>query len=173
MIEINRGDYAFSLPDESILVDSASYDVLFNGEGVKGYMATKRKILNLMYDISPPLMTIEMDKYMKDVSLSYSSSEILDSSFIVWVPDSNFMDIPVDTVQLTNEELSIVDRFTPINQDQLVDGVMYNPEIYGYDRAGNLSFPGIVYGVIYDITPPALTFLSPASGAWVNNQLIY
>ena len=60
----------------------------------------------------------------------------------------------------------------PINQDQLVDGVMYNPEIYGYDRAGNLSFPGIVYGVIYDITPPVLTFLSPASGAWVNNQII-
>ena len=172
LIEINRGDYAFSLPDESILVDSASYDVLFNGEGVKGYMATKRKILNLMYDISPPLMTIEMDKYMKDVSLSFTSSEILDSSYIVWVPDSNFMDIPVDTVQLINEELSIVDRFTPINQDQLVDGVMYNPEIYGYDRAGNLSFPGIVYGVIYDITPPVLTFLSPASGAWVNNQII-
>ena len=170
LLELLRGDHTFSLPDESVLFDSMRYDVLFEGEGVKGYMATKRKILNLIYDISPPIMSLEMDKYMKDVTFSYETSEILDSSFVVWVPDSNFKDISSDTVRLTEKELFLRERFTPVNQGQLVDGVMYNPEIYGFDRAGNMSIPGTFKGVIYDITPPVLSFVSPNSGDWINNQ---
>ena len=115
-------------------------------------------------------MSLEMDKYMKDVTFSYETSEILDSSFVVWVPDSNFKDISSDTVRLTEKELFLRERFTPVNQGQLVDGVMYNPEIYGFDRAGNMSIPGTFKGVIYDITPPVLSFVSPNSGDWINNQ---
>mgnify|MGYP001158560002 FL=1 len=167
---LKRGDHKMSLDNEDDLVDSSSYNVHFNGEGVKGYMATKRKISNLIYDISPPIMTLEMDKYMKEVALSYTASEPLDSGFILWVPDSNFIDTPIDSVLLTIDELDIRNRFTPINQTGLVDGVMYNPEIYGYDRAGNLSLPGIFKGVIYDITPPVLSFISPKPGSWINHQ---
>ena len=87
-----------------MLIDSLTYDVLFDGEGVKGYMATKRIISDLIYDISPPIMTLDMDKYMKDISIAYSTSEKLDSAFIVWLADSNFSDISPDTVFLKNEE---------------------------------------------------------------------
>ena len=167
---IKRGDYTKTLNDESALIDSTVYDVFFNGEGVKGYMATQRKINSLIYDISPPLMALEMDKYMKDISISFYASEVLDSAFIVWVADSNFKDISRDTVFIESNELDIRGRFRPINQGSLVDGVMYNPEIYGYDRAQNLSLPGIFSGVIYDITPPKLTFTTPDSNEWINNQ---
>ena len=115
-------------------------------------------------------MTLEMDKYMKDIAISFSTSELLDSAFIVWVADSNFADIPADTVFLTDNELEIRGRFRPINQEGLVDGVMYNPELYGYDRASNKSSPGIFRGVIYDITPPKLSFISPESNDWINHQ---
>ena len=135
-------------------------------------MATKRTLLNLIYDISPPIMTLEMDKYMKEVSLSYSTTEPIDSAYIVWIPDSNFANIQSDTVLLTEKELKIADRFKPGNQMGLVDGVMYNPAIFSFDRAGNLSNPAIFKGVIYDITPPVLTFTNPTSGAWVNDQLM-
>ncbi|MEC7871559.1 MAG: Ig-like domain-containing protein [Candidatus Neomarinimicrobiota bacterium] len=168
--ELKRGDHKMSLTNEEALLDSFIYDVHFDGEGVKGYMATKRKISSLIYDISPPLMTLEMDKYMKEVALSFTASEPLDSGFILWVPDSNFIDTPTDTILLTTNELEIEGRFTPVNQTGLVDGVMYNPEVYGYDRAGNLSFPGVYEGVIYDITPPILSFISPDPGAWINHQ---
>ena len=169
---ITRGDHNISLPDESVLRDSFTYNVHFDGEGVKGYMATKRTLLNLIYDISPAIMTLEMDKYMKEVSLSYSTTEPLDSAYIVWIPDSNFANIQTDTVFLSKKELKITDRFKPENQIGLVDGVMYDPTIYSFDRAGNLSIPAIFKGVIYDITPPVLTFTNPPSGAWVNNQLM-
>ena len=168
--DIKRGDYRKILDDETALIDSTVYDVFFDGEGVKGYMATKRKISSLIYDISPPLMTLEMDKYMKDISISFSASEILDSAFIVWVADSKFNDVSKDTVFITNDELEIRDRFRPVNQGNLVDGVMYNPEIYGFDRARNLSLPGVFEGVIYDITPPKLAFTSPSSNDWINHQ---
>ena len=49
---------------------------------------------------------------------------------------------------------------------------MYNPEIYGIDRAGNLSTPAKFEGVIYDITPPTLSFTNPDTSAWINNQLM-
>ena len=70
------------------------------------------------------------------------------------------------------DELSIRQRFFPTNQTPLVDGVMYNPEIYGIDRAGNLSTPAKFEGVIYDITPPTLSFTNPDTSAWINNQLM-
>ena len=152
--KIIRGDHTVSLADESVLRDSFIYNVHFDGEGVKGYMDTKRTLLNLIYDISPPIMTLEMDKYMKEVLLSYSTTEPIDSAYIVWIPDSNFANIQSDTVLLTEKELKIADRFKPRNQMGLVDGVMYNPAIFSFDRAGNLSNPAIFKGVIYDITPP-------------------
>ena len=170
LTDLKRGDYIKLLDSEAALKDSMTYNIYFDGEGVKGYMATKRSILNLIYDISPPLMTLEMDKYMKDIAISFSTSELLDSAFIVWVADSNFADIPADTVFLSDNELEIRGRFRPINQEGLVDGVMYNPELYGYDRASNKSSPGIFRGVIYDITPPKLSFISPESNDWINHQ---
>ena len=170
LTDLKRGDYTKPLNDETLLTDSMLYDVFFDGEGVKGYMATKRRITNLIYDISPPLMTLDMDKYMKDIAISFSASEILDSAFIVWVADSNFADIPADTVFLSENELEISGRFRPIKQEELVDGVMYNPELYGYDRATNISIPGIFKGVIYDITPPKLSFINPEPNDWLNHQ---
>ena len=170
--KIIRGDHIIYLPDESTLKDSFTYNVHFDGEGVKGYMATKRLLSHLMYDISPPIMTLEMDKYMKKVSLSYTTTEPIDSAYIIWHPDTNFSDINSDTVILSTDELILIERFNPENQSDLVDGVMYNPAIYAYDRAGNLSNPGVFSGVIYDITPPVLSFTKPIKGSWVNNQMM-
>ena len=171
--QLKRGDYILTLDSDSVLKDSVAYNVNFDGEGVKGYMATKRTISHVTYDISPPLLSLEMDKYLKDILLSFTTSEPIDSAFIVWAPDSNFAHIHADTVSLTDEEIMISERFRPANQFNLADGVMYDPEIYAYDRAGNLSDqPGIMEDVIYDITPPVLSINDPASGAWVNHQLM-
>ncbi len=170
--QLTQGDYIISLPDDSVLKDSAIYDVNFDGEGVKGYMATKRTIHHITYDISPPLMTLDMDKYIKDISLSFTSSEPIDSAYIVWAPDSNFAHIQADTVVLTADEILNTERFKPANQKGLVDGVMYDPEIYAYDRAGNLSEAGVRQGVIYDITPPVLSINDPSPGAWLNHQSV-
>lgn len=171
--EIIQGDYTIVFPSDSVLRDSATYNIHFDGEGVKGYMATKQNIFHVNYDISPPLMTLEMDKYLKDISLSFTTSEPIDSAYIVWAPDTNFSHISVDTIILTPNEIGFAGRFKPTNQTKLVDGVMYNPEIYAIDRAGNVADPpGIMENVIYDITPPVLAINDPPSDAWVNHQLI-
>ena len=170
--QLKRGDYTIALDNDSVLQDSAAYEANFDGKGVKGYMATKRTIVPLTYDISPPILALEMDKYLKDILLSFTASEPVDSAYIVWAPDSNFAHIHADTVILTGEEIIVSKRFRPTNQTNLVDGVMYDPEIYAYDRAGNLSEPAIRQDVIYDITPPILAINNPATGEWVNHQLM-
>ena len=170
---LNRGDHTISLKRDSLLEDSASYTINFDGEGTKGYMATKRELLNITYDISPPLMTLEMDKYIKDISISFTNSELITSAYLVWSPDSIFDYIEPDTVILTKEEIIKSDRFTPVNQKALVDGIMYDPKIYAIDRAGNLADPpGIMEDVIFDITPPVITINNPNNGDWLNHQLI-
>jgi hypothetical protein len=113
-----------------------------------------------------------MDKYIKDVSLTFTHSEPIDSAYIVWAPDSNFAHIQSDTVVLTTKEIYFTDRFRPQNQIALVDGIMYDPEIYAYDLAGNLSNPGIRQDVIYDTTPPVITINNPSDGNWINHQLV-
>ena len=80
--DIYAGDYTVSLVNDSMLQDSSIYDIHFNGKGVKGYMATKRTINHITYDISPPIMTLDMDTYMKDVSISFTHSEPIDSAYI-------------------------------------------------------------------------------------------
>ena len=171
--QLVSGDYTTSLINDSLLQDSAAYDIYFDGEGTKGYMATKRKIVNITYDISPPLMTLEMEKFIKDISISFTNSEPIDSAYIVWSPDSIYSYIDSDTVVLTKEEIVKTDRFMPANQKALVDGIMYDPKIYAMDRAGNLSEPpGIMEDVIYDITPPVLSINSPRNGNWLNHLLI-
>ena len=170
---LNRGDHTISLNSDSLLEDSASYTINFDGEGTKGYMATKRELLNITFDISPPLMTLEMDKYIKDISISFTNSEPITSAYLVWTPDSIFNYIESDTVFLTEEEIIKTDRFTPVNQKALVDGIMYDPKIYAIDRAGNLADPpGIMEDVIFDITPPVITINNPNNGDWLNHQLV-
>ena len=171
--DFDRGDHIISLLSDSVLEDSSVYSIHFDGEGVKGYMATKRTISHITYDISPPLMTLDMNKYIKDISLSFTYSEPIDTAYIVWTPDSNFKDIPSDTVALSKIEIGQTGRFKPVNQKPLIDGVMYDPRIYAVDRAGNLSNPpGIKEDVIFDITPPSLSIINPKSGEWLNHQLI-
>ena len=106
--QLVSGDYTTSLINDSLLQDSAAYDIYFDGEGTKGYMATNRKIVNITYDISPPLMTLEMEKFIKDISISFTNSEPIDSAYIVWSPDSIYSYIDSDTVILTKEEIDIV-----------------------------------------------------------------
>ena len=171
--DLNRGDHIISLKNDSILKDSMSYTINFDGEGTKGYMATKRQILNITYDISPPLMTLEMDKYIKDISISFTNSEPITSAYLVWSPDSIFDYIESDTVILTKEEIVRSDRFKPLNQKALIDGIMYDPKIYAFDRAGNLANPpGVMEDVIFDITPPVLTINNPKDGDWLNHELM-
>ena len=118
-------------------------------------------------------MTLEMDKYIKDISISFTNSEPITSAYLVWTPDSIFNYIESDTVFLTDEEIIKTDRFTPVNQKALVDGIMYDPKIYAIDRAGNLADPpGIMEDVIFDITPPVITINNPNNGDWLNHQLV-
>ncbi len=170
--QLDEGYYSVQMESDTSLYDSSIYDIVFEGEGVKGYFATKRTLRMITYDISPPVLTLDMDKYIKEIFIEYSNSEPLDSAFIVWAPDSLFEHIPLDTMKLVNEELFLQERFKPQYQIDLIDGVIYHPAIYGYDRAGNLSNPGIKRDVVYDITPPIVTIIEPSTGDWINHQSV-
>ena len=63
-------------------------------------------------------------------------------------------------------------RITMQNEPQLVDGSTYNIIVTGRDLAGNDSEPVSVNNILYDITPPSFSSISPDSGSALNHQNI-
>jgi hypothetical protein len=55
---------------------------------------------------------------------------------------------------------------------QLNDGTVYRFELSAFDRAGNPSADFNVDSVTYDITPPLLTTIYPATGASINETAV-
>lgn len=167
--EIKGGDHEIDWGMDTVMVDSMDYDVIFTGFSTKGYVATKRWIKNLHFDISPPLMELAIDPFIRLPELEFGASEPLTGAYLVWIPDVNDSRGKIDTVHFTESEL-IPDTalFQLENQTQLRDSVLYEARLYGIDRAGNLSRQAIVDSILFDITAPILAITVPTTGSFVN-----
>ncbi len=166
---LKHGTHTVTIPEGMTLQDSANYDVLFEGMGTKGYRATDMTIHHLTYDISPPIMDLYVDRYIHEPAFTFSAAEPLDSAFLVWQTDS----VPADTILFKVDELG--KQSEPLllsHQSALLDGHWYQVEIFGYDQAGNLSLPGVVDSVYYDVTPALVTIDTPAAGGFMNHQIL-
>ena len=157
------------------LRDSSTYDLLFHGKSAKGNPVTERRIRQLHLDLSPPVLQLEVTRYIREPEIMFQVSEPLASATLTWEPDSLS---PVTgttvSVRFAPEELKMngQGKFRLADQPELIDGVVYRVSLQGTDRTGNLSEPVTVGGVHYDISPPKLAILAPQNGAYVNQPLI-
>ncbi|MFQ6612937.1 MAG: Ig-like domain-containing protein, partial [Fidelibacterota bacterium] len=166
---LTRGRHRISFSDETFLRDSMIYNVLFTGMGTKGYRATSRSIHHLAFDISPPVMTLNIASYINEPVVRFMTSEPLDSAFLVWQSDS----LLSDTISLTiNELMKLSEPFRPKRQTPLRDGNVYMVKLFGFDQAQNLSLPAIADSIHYDITPAVIIIESPAAGNYINHQVV-
>jgi hypothetical protein len=166
---LSKGTHSVGIPEGMVLRDSARYTILFDGMGTKGYRATSRQIRDVTYDISPPLMDLWVDRYIHEPVFTFSSTEPLDSAFLVWQADS----LPADTISFEAEELAAQSEPVILNhQSPLLDGHWYRVQLFGYDQAGNLSSPGVVDSVYYDVTPALVTIDTPSTGDYLNHQVL-
>jgi len=162
-----KGNYQTNMGLDSALVDSGKYDLVFKGKGRTGYEATQRKILGLNYDISPPIMDVDTKPFINAPMFRFDRSEPLKSAALVWV---SLQDNSIVSVELDSMELSLFGNslFQSINQTSLIDSHYYRIELTGTDRAGNLSVPGYIDSILFDISPPVVEFNSPYRGEYRN-----
>ncbi len=165
---LKKGSFHTNMGLDSVLVDSAIYDIVFKGKGKSGFDATDRKIHGVTFDISPPILELFANPFINKPKISFDQSEFLTDARLEWnaIHDSS----SVVSVKFDSSDLSKYGTglFKPVNQGDLQDSVFYRIHIYGTDKAGNVSFPTIVDSIMFDIRPPEVELISPLHSEFRN-----
>ncbi|NOZ03969.1 MAG: hypothetical protein GXO92_05110 [FCB group bacterium] len=157
------------------LRDSSEYDLVFRGKSTKGYPVTERRIRRLRFDLSPPVLQLDVAQFIREPEFMFRASEPLATATLTWAPDSA-SPVPGKTVSVrfTPEDLKMSGqgKFRLADQPALIDGVVYRVSIQGTDPTGNVSEPVVVPGVRYDVSPPELAIIAPQNNAHINQPSI-
>lgn len=165
---LKKGKFGTNMGLDSVLVDSAMYDLVFKGRGKSGYDATQRKVLGITYDISPPLMDLFAKQFINEPKISFDQSEPLTAARVEWhaIHDSSsIISVEFDSSDLSKSGEGL---FKPVHQEDLQDSVFYRIQIYGTDYAGNVSLPTVNDSIMFDIRPPEVELISPLHSEFRN-----
>jgi len=165
---LKEGTFAINMELDSLLNDSAMYNVVFNGKGKSGYDATQRSVLGLTYDVSSPILSIGTKPYINEPIVQFDQSEPLITAQLTWIDISDSAKIIVtefDSLDLTKAGSRL---FRPSAQADLQDSTFYRLSFIGTDRATNVSKPTIIDSILYDIRKPVTAMISPYNGEYRN-----
>jgi len=147
-VEIYGIDFAGNISFPAI-IDSIMFDITLPGvEVISPLHSEYRNFTTIDWTIDEPIQSWKMDVKSIAGKPDYYAPHSFQSD------SSLFMDVSMF------KELS--DEF------QLNDGTVYRFELSVIDRAGNTSTVFEVDSVTYDITPPLLTTIYPATGDSIN-----
>ena len=168
--EIKTGNHLIDWRVDTLMIDSLEYDVTFTGFTTKEYVANKRIIRNLVFDNSPPILTLNVDPHINQPEFGFSVSESMERAFVMWIPDNVDFNTSIDTIQfIENELIPDSGKMILTNQTDLQDSVIYQLEMIGIDKAGNISIPVKVDSIHYDITAPRFSLTNPPLASFINN----
>ena len=167
----------FRLTNQVELKDSVFYEVRISGVDRAGNVSTPNVLDSIMYDIQRPILELSSPyngEYRNITSITFTHSEPITSwkiavKSISGVPDSqspHYYETDSSLINIGIIEKDLAEEF------QLNDGTVYRYELFAMDRAGNVSTMFSIDSVTYDITPPILTTIYPASGSAVNQSTI-
>ncbi|MGY8781223.1 MAG: hypothetical protein ACKVJJ_06155 [Fidelibacterota bacterium] len=160
------------LPEEN-----TPYSISVNGTDLAGNQGMSKSVQNVMFDITPPILTITSPSPNVSVNytkLSLSISDPLKQGTIQWKAiDGNDPNAPHQK-SFVGEQLmggNFIDfEFLPL--PKLINGVRYKILITGKDLAGNESVPMAVDGVLYDILPPEFVDIGPLNNTHIREPII-
>ncbi len=165
---LKKGKYETNMGLDSILIDSAMYDLVFKGKSKNGNDASERKVLGVTFDISSPIMDLSVKSFINEAKISFDQSELLTAIRLDWIAIHDTAAIV--TVEFDSTDLLMFGSgsFKPANQSDLKDSVFYRVQIVGTDRSGNISLPAIIDSVMFDISPPVVELTSPNNSEFRN-----
>jgi len=165
---LKKGSFVTNMGLDSVLVDSATYDIVFQGKGKSGFDATDRKVRRVTYDISPPILELFAKPFINEPIISFDQSESLTDARLEWHAihnSSSVVSVKFDSSDLSKYSTGL---FKPVNQGDLQDSVFYRIQIYGTDKAGNVSLPTSVDSIMFDTRPPEVELISPIHNEFRN-----
>ncbi len=171
------GKGMFTPSQQPSLKDSIYYSVRIYGTDRAGNQSNPIEVDSVFFDVRAPSLMISSPltgEFRNNLSLIFSLNEPLQSwkvsvKSVGGEPDPNspyLLEMDSSLFDLSEIEKDLADEF------QLNDGTIYQLILSGIDRAGNVSRALIVDSVTYDISPPVLTTIYPATGAAINQTTI-
>ena len=167
-----RTYYEYDLQLDNYLTDGGIYDIEFTGESAFEFEIIKVVIRHVMYDITPPTISIGTKPAINRPEFFFTTDEPLSTGYIEWIPfpSSSHQD-SIHRVAMTNTELKLGTKqfITLDNQTPLLDSAEYTLQLTAYDRARNSSFFQAEELILYDISPPLVYMYYPLSNTYVNH----
>ena len=167
-----RTYYEYDLQLDNYLTDGSIYDIEFTGESAFEYEIIKVVIGQVMYDVTPPTISIGTKPAINKPEFFFTTDEPLSAGYVEWIPfpSSSHKD-SIHRITMTDAELGLGNRqfITLDNQTPLLDSAEYTLQLTAYDRAKNSSFFQAEELILYDISPPLVYMYYPLSNTYVNN----
>jgi len=167
-----RTYYEYDLQLDNYLTDGGIYDIEFTGESAFEFEIIKVVIRHVMYDITPPTISIGTKPAINRPEFFFTTDEPLSTGYIEWIPfpSSSHQD-SIHRIAMTTAELKLGTKqfITLDNQTPLLDSAEYTLQLTAYDRARNSSFFQAEELILYDISPPLVYMYYPLSNTYVNH----
>jgi len=167
-----RTYYEYDLQLDNYLTDGGIYDIEFTGESAFEFEIIKVVIRYVMYDITPPTISIGTKPAINKPEFFFTTDEPLSTGYVEWIPfpSSSHQD-SIHRIAMTTAELKLGTKqfITLDNQTPLLDSAEYTLQLTAYDRARNSSFFQAEELILYDISPPLVYMYYPLSNTYVNH----
>ena len=148
------------------------YQILVTGLDHAGNESTSDTIHNVMFDVTPPTLTIQNplpDAPINHTKVNLNINEPIKMGSIRWeIAQGNDPKAPhlkvLSGEQLAGGEFADFDFSSP---PELINGIQYNITIEGTDLAGNASESMSVNNVLYDTISPEFIDILPVNGQYI------
>ncbi|MBT7424168.1 MAG: hypothetical protein HN782_08165, partial [Candidatus Marinimicrobia bacterium] len=159
-------------------VDGTTYSLEMDGSDRAGNKAKIAKLVQISYDITPPLITIDNisnNNSIRTNKLSYTLSEKLANTSIVFTQIGGVTDpSSPQIIELVGNELNegSVNNVKLKNGPKMVNGSMYEIKMVGSDPAGNKSPEVIITNITFDNEPPKVSITQPLDSEQIKNTVV-
>ena len=173
--EMGQGNRSGTLSGQILLVDGAVYTLSLAGTDAAGNEAVAASENNIKYDTTPPQFSdiTPTDGFTNGRTFSYTLSETIVEGTVIFtgaggVPDPS----SPHTVSLSGSELTagVHENIDLSASPTLVSGASYMLVFSAVDSAGNASQSLQIGPLMFDNTPPVVTFTGPEQGSSVNHS---
>jgi CheY-specific phosphatase CheX len=176
--ELFAGEHDGNLGNRVELIDGAIYHLEINVQDLAGNEGEPVIMENLYYDATSPELAVTApsnDEIVNHATVSYSLSEELQTAVMEWEAVDGATDISAPhKTGLVGEELS-AGKHKDVQLAEipsLNDGTVYRINFIGIDKSGNVSDTVRVEGIQFDISPPELTIVHPATDDFINTNIL-
>jgi len=169
---------ATTLTNPPILVEGATYTIIFNSIDFAGNAAIPVNLTGITYDAAAPVISAVAPGTFSNINntlLSYTLSEPVASGSVTWTQTGGTLDAASPHIQaLTGGELTtgVHTAITLTNNPVLVDGAIYTITFNAIDPAGNAALPVSSTVVTYDTTLPVISAVAPVGPISANNTVV-